>query len=117
MSYKKSRDLIEAIDFGFLYNIFIVFIVIVKVVFITLAATLWYLKVAHIPSNNQTGTQLKYWKDVAELIFIISMSLILIYSFYPRWSTPVILTHETKFLLFFYGIITIITADWDVFTP
>jgi hypothetical protein len=117
MAFSKYKELIELIDFTLLYTIFIVFIIIIKFSFITISAIIWYRKLAHLPSGDETGTKLSYWRGVTELIFIISMSLILIYSFFPRWKNPVALTNETKFLLFFYGIITIITADWDVFTP
>ena len=121
MAYKLSNyyssEVIGGIDFGALYSIAIFFIIIIKISFISISLMIQFRKVAKKPSNDTIGTALAYWRGVTELIFIISMSIILIYSFYPRWTTPVQLTTETKLLFFLYGVITIITSDWDVFSP
>ena len=116
MSSKKLFSLTRSENLATLYTIAIAFIILDKIAFLSISLALAVRKVAHQP-HNEVSTRLHYWRDVTELIFIISMSIILIYAFYPRWSKPVELTSETKYLLFFYGIITIITADWDVGSP
>ena len=116
LSSKKLFSPNRSENLATLYTIYIAFIILVKIAFISISILLMYQRLTHKP-HNEVSHQLHYWRDVTELIFIISMSIILIYSFYPRWSKPVELTSETKYLLFFYGIITIITADWDVGAP
>ena len=43
------------------------------------------------------------------------MAGLLIYLFNPRNDRSILITHETKILLYLFGFILLITADWNVF--
>jgi hypothetical protein len=43
------------------------------------------------------------------------MSVLLIYLFNPRTERSVMIDYETKLLLYLFGFILLITADWGVF--
>jgi hypothetical protein len=58
---------------------------------------------------------IEYWKERFEFIFIILMSILLIYLFNPRYNHQVVIDYEMKLLLYLFGFILIITADWDTF--
>jgi hypothetical protein len=50
------------------------------------------------------------------IFFIISMSILLIYHFNPRFSkTPI--NEETSLLFFLFGWIIILTAKWSLISP
>ena len=106
-----------------LFDGLIIFIIAVKVLFIGLAIydklLLEKIKIVKTPSQktDSEGREktVKYWKGRVEFVFVILMSIVLIYLFYPRAKTPVIVDSHTRLLLFLYGIITIFTADWRQF--
>ena len=92
---------------------FIFFIILVKIVFIISA-------IGHVILSHSTSSQaekidptLVYWKERTEFIFIISMAILLIYSFNPRYKKPI--GKETGLLFFLFGWILIITAKWSIF--
>jgi uncharacterized BrkB/YihY/UPF0761 family membrane protein len=97
MNYSKS----------YVYLIFAV-----KILFIILAIFHIYLK-----SKGQTDSNLDknivYWKDRIEFIFILLMSFFLIYLFNPRQNRTI--DKESKLLLYLFGFVLIITADWNKF--
>ena len=43
------------------------------------------------------------------------MAALLIYLFKPDSNREMLITHETKILLYLFGFILLITADWKVF--
>jgi hypothetical protein len=43
------------------------------------------------------------------------MALLLIYVFNPYTKKKVIITKETRTLFYLFGIVILITADWDLF--
>jgi hypothetical protein len=95
-------------------DIFIYFIIIVKLIFIVSA--IGHLILSH-SVNEKAKTidpKLVYWKERTEFIFIISMSILLIYHFNPR-LTPKPINHETSLLFFLFGCILIFTAKWNLF--
>lgn len=106
-----------------LFDGLIIFIIAVKVLFIGLAIydKLLLEKIKHIGTPSQKTdsegreTTVKYWKGRVEFVFVILMSIVLIYLFYPRSKTQVSIDSHTRLLLFLYGIITIFTADWTQF--
>jgi hypothetical protein len=105
------------------FTFFIYFIIFVKFVFI--GAKMMEKMVEHQIKNTKNSkekvklanqlVQLVYISDRAEFIFIISMSLLLIYIFNPRNPKLTKINTETSVLLFLYGIIVLITAHWDTF--
>ena len=105
------------------FTFFIYFIVFVKFIFI--GAKMMEKVVEHQLKNTKDAkekgkltkqmVQLVYISDRAEFVFIISMSLLLIYIFNPKNPKLTKINTETSILLFLYGIIVLITAHWDTF--
>ena len=73
-----------------------------------------YLKVTK-REDSKLNSKIEYWKERLEFVFVILMSILLIYIFAPRHDRSMEIDHEMKILLYLYGIITIITANWNVF--
>jgi hypothetical protein len=98
-------------SYKYWYDYFIVFIIIVKIIFLILLLYSFYLK---IKQDTDKYEKINEWKEKTEFIFIISMSIILIYLFNPRKNSLVIDGH-VKFLLFAYGFIILLNAPWSLF--
>jgi len=96
------------------YNIYITFIILIKVGFVILAVSHLYLKLKH-KENTETDKTILFWKERLEFIFIALMSVLLIYLFNPRTDRSVMIDYETKLLLYLFGFILLITAKWGVF--
>jgi uncharacterized BrkB/YihY/UPF0761 family membrane protein len=96
------------------YNIYITFIILVKVVFILLAISHIYLKIKG-EELSELDQKILYWKERVEFIFVVGMALLLIYLFSPRRKVPIKIDNETKVLLTLFGFILIIKAKWDIF--
>ena len=101
---------------------FIYFIIFIKIIFLIMTLSNIYFK--KVSKNNDNKNKNKdnifdaktiYWKERTEFIFIICMSILLIVIFNPRYNNERFLTKETKILLFIFGIILIISADWSIF--
>ena len=97
---------------------FVMFIIIVKIVY----SITYY---GHIIVSNTSDVLAEkydeiilYWKHVTEFIFILSMSVLLIYYFFPKQlfiQAPIVVDKETRLLFVLYGVILIFTADWTIF--
>lgn len=107
-------------------DFFVLFIVIIKIVFIFTA--IGNVILTHIVKKNAASANtsaadkaaaatraanLAYWKERTEFIFVICMAVLLIYYFKPGATKP--LNSETSLLFFLFGWILIITAKWNVF--
>ena len=92
----------------------IFFIILVKIIFIVLAIGHIYFSHSTIKQAKNIDDKLIYFKERIEFIFIISMSILLIYHFNPRFSKKPI-NSETSLLFFLFGWILIITAKWGLF--
>ena len=97
-------------------DFFILFIIFIKIVFVLSAIGNLFL--THIPvSISKTigikDSQLLYWKERTEFIFIVSMAVLLVYHFRPGHLKPI--SSETSLLFFLFGCILIITSKWDLF--
>lgn len=114
-----------------MYTVFIIFTIVVKVCFIILALVEKSYEWAG-KKNSETAQNVVYWKKRADFVFIICMSLLLIYIFGPYAKAIIInemnqsiVTGETKtvyevdsearLLLALYGFIMILTSDWQSF--
>ena len=95
-------------------TIYITFIIFIKVCFVILAVSHLYLKIKH-KGGSKTDKTIVFWKERLEFVFVILMSGLLIYLFNPRHNRSILITHETKILLYLFGFILLITADWNVF--
>ena len=93
---------------------FTFFIILIKIVF-GLSA-IGHIYFSHLTSDKakKIDDKLLYYKERTEFIFIISMSILLIYHFNPRFSKKPI-NEETSLLFFLFGWILILTAKWGLF--
>lgn len=95
-------------------DLYINFIIFIKICFIISAITHGYLK-----RSDKAGSDLDekslYWKEKLEFIFKALMAGLLIYLFNPRQNRDKILDYETKVLLYLFGFIILLTANWSAF--
>ena len=96
------------------FNIYITFIILIKVGFVILAVSHLYLKLKH-KDHTETDKTILFWKERLEFIFIALMALLLIYLFNPRTDRNVVIDYETKLLLYLFGFVLLITAKWGDF--
>jgi hypothetical protein len=94
------------------FDYLIYFTFFIKIIFIGSAISIKYLEHKNKNANTQT---LVFWKERSEFIFKACLSLILILLFNPRRKTPLIINTETKLLLYLYGFIVILQANWGQF--
>jgi len=94
-------------------DLYVLFLIIIKCIFV--AAALGHLVLAHTDSSfDKYDMKLIYWKERTEFVFIVSMSILLIYYFHPIiQSRP--MSSETKLLFFLFGWILLVTAKWKIF--
>lgn len=95
-------------------DMYITIIFIIKIVFIILAVTHVYLK-AKGKAQSELDTKILFWKERIEFVFVLLMSILLMYTFFPRRQIPIPIDYEMKLLFFLFGFILIITAKWEVF--
>ena len=102
------------------YDNFIIFIIFIKIVFVVFALIERYyqLKIKQGGSNLKENTAkynwAVYWKERLEFIFIILVSLVCLIVFFPFYKNEIYIDTHTRLLLFIYGAIIIITANWSV---
>jgi uncharacterized membrane protein len=93
-------------------NLYVKFIFAIKIIFISLAVYKVYITHKH-PKNTKKIEEIQYWKDRCEIFFKGTMAVLLIVLFNPRTSKEVMkLDYETRLLLYLFGFILLITADW-----
>ena len=100
-----------------LLNIYVILIFIVKLIFLYFLLAVIVLK-ARLKKDNSSKTMKEYekneyYKERVELLFKFLMSIFLVYVFYPRRKIPIILTIEMRLLLFIFGFVLILSADWQ----
>lgn len=96
------------------FDTYITFIFLIKIGFLIMAITHVYLKFKN-KDNSDLDKRILYWKERFEFIFILLMSVLLIYLFNPRHDRSILIDNETKILLYLFGFILLITANWDNF--
>jgi hypothetical protein len=97
------------------FDYFIYFTFFIKILLLCSAIFLKYLKYINDKKETPTMVKILYWNERSEFIFKECLSLILIILFNPRNKTQTVLNDETKLLLYLYGIIGIVQADWGYF--
>ena len=93
---------------------FVYFIIVVKILFVV-CAVIERLFASRM--KRESLVWIVYWKERLELVFILSMSILCMRLFNPftqRGINGVVVDKTTQLLLFVYGIIIMITADWNV---
>jgi hypothetical protein len=101
------------------YDIYIIVVIIVKIVFIILAISRLYIKHKK-PADPALLTKVESWKSIVEFIFVVMMSFLLIYLFNPRNDRVYMIDNETKILLYVYGFIIFILSSekaWTIMYP
>ena len=101
-------------NIGSSLDLFVYFIIFIKVVFIITAIT--HLILAH--SKNRAveyklDPRIMYWKERTEFIFTVCMSILLIYYFRPGHEHMI--NTETSILFFLFGCILLFTSKWSLF--
>ena len=96
------------------FSKYIKFTFLIKVLFAILAVSHLYLQFKG-KSNSDIDKKIVHWKERVEFLFIVLMSAMLIYLFYPRSTEKIVIDFETKLLLYIFGIILLISAKWTIF--
>ena len=96
------------------YNIYVVLIVIIKLIFGILTLVHLYF---FLTGNTESATDKKilFWTSRVEFIFIAMLSGLLIYVFNPSSSKELKIDMETRLLIYILGFVLLLTADWGVF--
>ena len=95
-------------------DIYVTFIFIVKIVFLILTVAHIYLKVKG-QSKTKLDNKILFWRDRIEFVFVFLMSILFIYTFFPRRKIPIPIDYEMRVLFYLFGFILILTAKWDIF--
>ena len=96
-------------------DVYIMFIIFIKVVFgLSTLADLYLTKISKTP-HSLLDEKFLFWRERTEFIFIASVSSILIIVFNPFYKAPIELSFEMKVLFFVLGFILLTTADWGLF--
>jgi hypothetical protein len=94
-------------------DFYVLFLIIIKCIFVL--AALGHVVLSHTNTSfDKYDAKLLYWKERTEFIFIVSMSILLIYYFHPIMKSDP-MSGETKLLFFLFGWILLITAKWKLF--
>lgn len=115
-------------NFETFLNYFILFIIFVKIIYsIAYFGHIFFMwsdenthifdgiiHINNIDDKYGIDNWLLYLKKRTEFIFIICMSMLLIYHFHPKFSN-IPISQNTKMLFLFFGIILLFSADWTVF--
>ena len=96
------------------YKIYIALIVLIKIIYTILEFVHLYFK-HNNKINSEMDKKIVYWKVRVEFTFNILMSLLLIFLFNPYTDKTILIDHETKTLVFIFGIIIFISAKWSEF--
>ena len=96
------------------YTLYIYLIFAVKIGFVIMTIYHILLKVKG-KSESDLDKKIIYWKERFEFIFILLMSILLVYLFNPRKDRATMIDGETKILLYLFGFVLLITAKWGDF--
>lgn len=96
------------------YTIYVYTIFLVKIVFFILASVGVYLKFKN-KTDSELDKTIMFWKEHVEFVFIVLMAFLLIYLFNPIKNKMYMINNETQLLLYLFGVVLIITANWKIF--
>jgi hypothetical protein len=95
---------------------FVIFIIIIKFIFIFFIINDFIFK--HYKKNSPSSIDLEkffsYWRERLSFIFKISVAILFMIIFNPS-HTHIIITPAISFLFYVFGLILIITANWNIF--
>ena len=98
----------------------VLFLIIVKIIFAI--SVVGDIIIKYFTKDDTKKSQLidakfVYWKHVTEFIFVISMSLLLIFIFNPWHTNQIYITREMSIMFYAFGYIMLFTADWGTILP
>ena len=98
------------------YNLLIILIIMIKVVFILLKLTAFYNRVMGI-KDTLFSTNVLFWADRVEFIYTFLMAILIIALFRNAINEGFLCIYdkETLFLMYVFGFILLFTADWNEF--
>lgn len=98
------------------YNLLIILIIMIKVVFILLKLVAFYNRVMNI-KDTLFSTNVLFWADRVEFIYTFLMAILIIALFKNAVKVGVLCIYdkETIFLMYVFGFILLFTADWNEF--
>jgi len=91
-------------------KLFIWFIIALKIIFMLLLVTHFYLK--NKTQWNELDDKLLYWKERVEFWFITCICVLMLYIFNPRSANTILITNEIKILLFVFAVLILMTENW-----
>ena len=95
-------------------DLFEYFIILIKFIFLFTAVGHIFLSHSSRNRAKELDPEFELLKERTEFVFIICMSILLIYYFNPRYSKKQI-SHESSILFFMFGWAMIVTAKWTLF--
>jgi cobalamin synthase len=98
-----------------LYLNFIIFIIVIKILFIFSTISILFLKHKNETKYEKLIKTLTYVRDKTRVIFKLSVSLLLLILFNPRQKNNQEINYEAKLILYLYGILTIIETVVEYF--
>ena len=98
------------------YNLLIILIIMIKVIFVLLKLTAFYNRVMGI-KDTLFSTNVLFWADRVEFIYTFLMAILIIALFKNAVKVGVLCIYdkETIFLMYVFGFILLFTADWNEF--
>ena len=98
------------------YNLLIILIIMIKVIFILLKGLAFYNRVMGI-KDTLFSTNVLFWADRVEFIYTFLMAILMISLFRKAVNDGQICIYdkETIFLMYVFGFILLFTADWNEF--
>ena len=108
------------LDSNTIFFYFVYFIIFVKGLFLFFSIWNYYLKKKHGGGGGNGGEtklekKVSYYKKLTENIFIVLVSILLIYLFNPYHDNKYLDNKYVKILFCIYGILTLVTFDWSEF--
>jgi len=98
----------------YIYDIFLIIITLIKIVFILLRFKLTYFTVADIKTKKELQGVYKQVKH-ADFILLLLIFILLIYIFLPtRHIDTIKITKHERIILFSAGIMGLIQLDWSI---
>jgi hypothetical protein len=97
------------------FTAYIYLIFFTKIIFILMSLIHIFLKLKG-KENSELDKKFVYVKERVEFIFVFLMAFLLIYLFNPFTSIKTVeVNGKPKILLYLFGIVLLITADWNTF--
>ena len=104
------------VNVQFYYDSYLVFIICIKVLFLcTALGSFYYSYISKSPDALRDNIKFQFWKNRTEFVFLLSMSLLLLFLFFPWRKKSVVINRETNLLLFIFGCILIINTNFEQF--